>query len=203
VVELANYGGPRGAPPQKDLSEAYRELLQALDRANQVFEEKDDAGREGIRIACHAVVRFIAVTHQEPFLVAPFMALRMALLDLDKGNANPILDPKVEPGRQSRSSIKKHISLIAATCLEALVAEGDPLKEAASRVARHVLSWRGIGGQPVTFKTVMNWREHYRSLPEGERRHFDLITKDLSQQPDRRAQVEKLLRDGPPGIPKT
>jgi hypothetical protein len=203
MAEGENHGGPRGAPPEKDLPDAYRELLQGLFYANQVFDEKDDAGREGIIIACHAVARFIAVTHQNPLLVAPFLALRSALLDVEKGISNPILDPRVEIGKQSRSSIKKQISVVAAACLEALVADGDPLKEAASRVARHVLRWRGIGDQRVTFKTIMNWREHYRALPEDERKPFDLMRTDLSTRPDRRAQVEKLLRDGPPGIPKT
>jgi hypothetical protein len=203
MVQIASHGGPPGAPPEKPLPEAFREFLEALFYANQVFEDKDDAGREGITIACHAVARFIAVTHQNPLLVAPFLALRMALLDLEKGNSNPILDLRVTLGKQSRSSIKKHVSLIAAACLEALVAEGDPLKKAASRIARHVQHWRGIGAQPVAAKTVMNWREHYKSLPEQERRHFDLIEKDLSGRPDRRARVEQLLRDGPPGIPKT
>jgi len=203
MVEIANHGGPMGAPPKKNLSEAYQEFLEGLLYANQVFEEKGDAGREGITIACHAVARLIAVTHQNPLLAAPLLALRSALLDLEKGNSNPILDPRAKIGKQSRSSIKKQINLLAAACLEALVAEGDALKVAASRVARHVSRWRGVGDHKVTAKTIMSWREQHRSLPEQDRRPFDKIRKHLSECPDRRVQVERLLQAGPPGIPKT
>jgi hypothetical protein len=197
-----NQGGPGNAPPHKNLPDAFGEFLEGLLYANHVFERKDDAGREGIIIACHAVARFIFVTQHSPFLVAPLLALRAALLDLEKGISNPILDPRATIGKQSRSSIKKQIRLLAAACLEALVAEGDALKAAASRVARHVIKWRGVGDHDVTAKTIMNWREHYNSLPQQERKPFDKLKKAL-EGPDRRARVEQLLRDGPPGIPKT
>lgn len=161
MVEVANHGGPRGAPPKKDLPDAYRELLEALFYANKVFDEKEDCGREGIVIACHAVVRFIAVNHENPLLVAPLLAMRAALLDLQNGIANPIIDPSSGDGRRSRSSLKKHAISLAAVCLEALVELGDPVEEAASRVARHAGEWRGMGDQPVTANTVKNWRNQF------------------------------------------
>lgn len=203
MVEIANHGGPRGAPPRKELPEAFREFLEALFYANKVFEEKDDAGREGITIACHAVARLIAVTHQNPILAAPLLALRGALLDLEKGTANPIIAPESGNGRRSRSTLKKHAIVVAAACLEALVELGDPLDEAASRVARYLSEWRGMGDQPVTATTVKNWRNQQRGLPADERKTFDLMRKDLLTCGDARGEIEGLLHKGPPGIPKT
>jgi hypothetical protein len=52
MADDENHGGPRGAPPKKDLPDAYQEFLEGLFYANQVFEYKDDAGRDGITIAC-------------------------------------------------------------------------------------------------------------------------------------------------------
>src|SRR6266478_3493325 len=153
MPDISSQDGPRGAPPKKDLPAAFREFLDGLLYANHVFEEKDDAGREGIVHACHAVARFIAVTHQTPVLAAPLLALRGALLDLEKVIANPILDTKKPMGKQSRSFIQKQVSVVAAACLDTLVEIGDPLPQAASRVAKHVLKWRGIGDHDITAKT--------------------------------------------------
>jgi hypothetical protein len=203
MVEIANHDGPRGAPPKKDLPEAYREFLEALFYANQVFEQRDDAGREGITIACHAVARFIAVNHENPLLVAPLLAVRAALLDLSKGITNPIIDPSSGDGRRSRSSLKKHAITVAGACLEALVKLGDPVDEAASRVARYAREWRGMGDQPVTTNTVKNWRNHLPALPPEESKAFDLMRKDLLTCGDTRKEIEALLHHGPPGIPKT
>lgn len=203
MVEIKNHGGPRGAPPKMDLPEAYRELLVALYHANSVFEEKEDCGREGIVLACHAVARFIAVNHENPLLVAPLLAIRAAVLDLQKGIANPIVDPSVSEGRRSRSAFKKHAITVASACLEALAELGDPVDEAASRVARHAAEWRGMGDQPVTATTVKNWRNQQRALPPGERKSFDLMRKDLQTCGDTRGEIEVLLRNGPPGFPKT
>ena len=203
MVEIVNHGGPRGAPPKKDLPDAYRELREALFYANHVFEEKEDCGREGIIIACHAVARFIAVNHENPLLVAPLLAMGAALLDLQKGVTNPIIDSSSGDGRRSRSSLKKQIISVAAVCLEALVELGDPVDEAASRVARYAGGWRGMGDQLVTATTVKNWRNQQRALPAEERKTFDLMRKDLLTCGDTRGEIEALLHNGPPGIPKT
>jgi hypothetical protein len=194
--------GPRGAPPKKDLPEAFHEFLENLYYANHLFETKGDAGREGIAIACRAVARFIAVTHHSPLLAAPLIALREAILDLDQGVSNPIIDLDGTKGRRPRSAFKKHASAVAAVCLEVLVELGDPVDEAASRVARHAGSWRVMGGQAVTPTTVKNWRNKYRGMPLDERRPFDRMRKDLLEHGGRE-EIGRLLIGGPPGIPKT
>ena len=202
MVEIAEGSGPRGAPPKKHVLAANRELLAGLYYATQIFQEKGDAGREGIIIACHAVARFIAVRHENPELAAPFLALRAAMLDLQKGRGNPILMTEASDTPRPRSQLKKHMIVTAAACLEALVELNDPLEIAASRVARQAGKWPGIGTK-ITANTIKNWRDSQRSSAVDERKSFELISKDLLTRLNPREAVEKLLQDGPPGIPKS
>jgi len=202
MSDAASHDGPRGAPSKKDLPHAFRELLDGLNYANHLFETKEDAGREGIATACQAVARFIAVTHQPPVLAAPLLALRAAILDLQRGVSNPIVDLNGANGRRSRSALKKHASTVAAVCLEVLVDLGDPVDEAASRVARLAANWSAWGGQQITANTIKNWRNQIRAMRADERAAFDLMRKDLLEHGGRQA-VERLLSDGPPGMPKT
>lgn len=203
MPDIAEHDSPRGAPPKAALPDAFRELLEGLYYANQLFETKEDAGREGIATACHAVARFIAVTHQPPLLAAPLLALRAAILDLERGVSNPIIDIGAVQGRRSRSSLKKHAIAVAAVCLEVLVELGDPLEEAASRVARQASNWRVMGDQEVTGTTLKNWRNQARGAPAAERAAFDIMRKDLLACSDTRGEIDRLLRSGPPGMPKT
>jgi hypothetical protein len=203
MSDAVSHDGPRGAPPKKDLSDAFHELLEGLYYANMLFEEKEDAGREGIVIACRAVTRFVAVTHQNPLLAAPLLALKEAILDLEKGVANPIISPDAADSRRSRSSIKKHAIAVAAVCLEVLVELGDPVDQTASKIARHAGNWRGMGTQPISADTIKNWRNSFRASSAGDRVSFDLMRTDLLKLRDARPEIERLLRDGPPGIPKT
>jgi hypothetical protein len=203
MSDVVSHDGPRGAPPKKDLPEAFSELLQGLYYANIMFEEKEDAGREGIVTACHAVVRFIAVSHQNPELAAPLLAVREAILDLERGVANPIISSNLENNRRSRSALKKHASAMAAVFLEVLIEMGNPVEDSASRIARHVGEWRIMAGQAISANTIKNWRNGYRSLPANERKPFDLMRSDLLTCGDGSKEIERFLRNGPPGIPKT
>lgn len=203
MSNAASHDGPRDAPPKKSLPDAFDELLKGLWYANHLFEEEEDAGRKGIVTACHAVARFIAVTHQNPELAAPLLALRGAILDLERGVANPIINPNVKNRNRPRSALKKHASTVAAVCLEVLVALGDPVEEAASKIARYVREWRVMGDQPITADTIKNWRNTFRATPTHERRPFELMRTDLLTREDARQEIERLLRDGPPGTPKT
>lgn len=202
MSDIDSHDGPRGAPPKKDLPEAFREFLDGLNYANHLFETENDAGRKGIATACHAVTRFIAVTHQPPLLAAPLLALRAAILDLEKGVRNPIIDLDDANGSRSRSALKKHAIAVVAVCLEVLVELGDPVEEAASRIARLAASWSTWGDQQITADTIKNWRNQMRAKRADERAAFDLMRKDLLEH-GRRHEVERLLSGGPPGVPKT
>jgi hypothetical protein len=186
-----------------DLPDAYRQLLENLYYANEVFKNEGDSGREGIRIACRAVVQFIMVRHENPELAAPLMALGSALIDVEKGIKSPILYPEASDGSRSRSSLKKHLITVASVCLEVLVERGDRLDEAATIVARRVANWPSLGDQNVTASTIRNWRDQQRALPVEERKSFDRMKRDLLSRPEARRELEALLRNGPPGIPKS
>jgi hypothetical protein len=203
MAENENQGGPRGAPSERDLPDAYRQLLENLYYANEVFKNKGDSGREGIRIACRALAQFIMVRNENPELAAPLMALGSALIDVEKGIKSPILYPEASDGSRSRSSLKKHLITVASVCLEVLVERGDRLDEAATIVARRVANWPGLGDQDVTASTIRNWRDQQRGLPADERKSFELMRSDLLSHPDTRGAIEALLRNGPPGIPKS
>jgi hypothetical protein len=203
MSDAVSRGGPPGAPPKKDLPEAFRELLENLNYASHLFETEEDAGRKGIVTACHAVARFIAVTHQPPLLAAPLLAVRAAIFDVEQGVSNPIIDLDDGSGRRSRSALKKHAIAVAAVCLEVLVERGNPVDEAASRIARKADRWRIMRGQEVSQNTVKNWRNVLRGAPATERAAFDQMRNYLLTCDNAGAEIDKLLRDGPPGVPKT
>lgn len=198
-----SHEGPRGAPPKEDLSVALTELMENLWYAQHQFHEKGDAGREGVRIACHAVARFLAVLHVNPELAVPFLATRAALLDLEKGVTNELLSLHSGDTRRSRSASKKHFQAFASALLEVLVELGDPLDTAAAKVARAANNWAGKGSQIIKGTTVRNWRDEQRAGSSDERQSFEAMRKDLLAQPDPRKEVDRFLREGPPGIAKS
>jgi hypothetical protein len=191
---------PPGAPAKHDLEQASTELLTGLWYAFHLFKTKGDAGREGVRTACHAVARFIAVRHENPELAVPFLALRQALIDWEKGIKTELLstDP---PEERSRSSLKAHLKRMASACLEVLVVRKENLEIAATKVARHVAKWPGIGEQKVTAKTIQNWRDRERAKSGTERAAFDAIVRYIGGLENPIADVERLLKEGPPDAP--
>jgi len=210
MSDAVSHDGPPGAPPKKDLPEAFRELLENLNFANHLYETDEDVGRKGIVTACHAVARFIAVTHQPPLLVAPLLAIRAAILDLEQGVRNPIIDLDGGKGRRSRSAPKKQAFMLAAVCLEVLVELGDPVDEAPTQGAPKANRLRNNPGQKVrqnnleiSQNTVKNWRNVLRGAPANERAAFDQMRSYLLTCDNARAEIDKFLRDGPPGLPKT
>jgi hypothetical protein len=203
MADDENQGGPGGALPQMDLPDAYRQFLENLYFAHEVFKTKGDSGREGSRIACRAVAQFINVRHVNPELAAPFLAMLLALTDVEKGIKSEILYPEASNGSRSRDSRKKHIKAVASVCLEVLVEKGDKLDDAAAIVARRVGKWPGLGAQNVKGRTIRNWREQQSASSADERKDFDRMKSDLLSRPDPRKAVEALLQNGPPGIPKS
>ncbi len=194
---MVDQPGPPGAPRiQQKLESAYRELLEALWFAHQVF-KKD--GRDGVRVACHAVARFIWVRHENPELAA----LRQALLDFDRGVMPELLSRDPASKERSRSSQREHVRCLASPCLEVLVELGEPLEQAAAHVARRVSRWAGLGRLTVTARTVQNWREAHRASEQTARRHFESIRDYILSLSNPRAEVERLLSEGPPDVPES
>jgi len=194
--------GPAGPPPWKSLRSANKELLESLYYAFTQFKNKGDGGREGVRLACQAAARFIAVRHENPELAVPFLAIYQTLLDHDRGVQTELL--ATEPLQRSRSHQKAHLKRMASACLEVLVKKRVPLEVAAGRVARAVAKWPNLGEQQITGTTIENWREAERRHPPGDvRSHFDKLCEHILGLDDPKAEIERLLRDGPPDAPKS
>jgi hypothetical protein len=194
---------PAGAPPWQSLRSANKELLESLYYAFTQFKNRGgDSGREGVRLACQAVARFIAVRHENPELAAPLLAISQALTDFDRGVQTELL--ATEPLKRSRSRQKAHLKRMASVCLEVLIKEGDNPAVAADRVARAVAKWPNIGVQPITPTTIKNWREaehrHRARAPGG---HFDRICDHFRSLNNPKGEIERLLREGPPDAPNS
>ena len=97
---------PAGAPPFKAHRSAYRELMENLYVATKTFQEEGDGGIEGAKLACRAVVRFVAVRHENPELAAPFLAIYKAFEDLER---------EIEPELFSRTKVlQRQVTFVSA-----------------------------------------------------------------------------------------
>lgn len=190
---------PPGAPPFKPYRAAYKELMEGLWYAYELFRSSEDGGVEGIKAASQAAARFIAVRHENPELAAPFLYLFQALDDLEKG-IDPELFSRRGAQERSRSRFRKHLQLLTAAAVHTLMALGDSRMSAAQHVARRVNGWPAFAKQKVSGTTVLNWRDQCLRLDDPRHKQFQQLTDWMASQPDPRREVEKLLTD-PPGIP--
>jgi hypothetical protein len=164
---------PAGAPAFKSRPAAERELLHSLWYAAEVFLKEGDGGIEGCKIACQAVARLIAVRHQNPELAAPFLALRVALQDVERGVRPDLFSTDPALRKRSRSSQRKHLQMLASVALDVLMFLGDTHERAAARVARGVSEWPGFEPAAVTPVTIKNWRNQMLGSAPQEGAHFD------------------------------
>jgi hypothetical protein len=193
---------PAGAPAWQSRKSANTEFLKSLFWAYTRFKEKGDGGREGVRLACEAAARLIAVRHENPELAIPFLTIAQALIDFDRGVETELF--AAQPMKRSRSGQKAHLKRMASACLEVLVKKGVPLEVAARQVATGVAKWPNIGEQKIAAITIENWREaERRRSPGAARIHFDKLCDYILDLEDPVKEVERLLRDGPPDAPKS
>ena len=134
-------------------------------------------------IACQAVARFIAVRWENPELAIPLLATYGAFADPKRGVKAELFSTD-EPIPRSRSSLRDHVRMWAAVCLEVLMELGEPLAVARELVARHVSSWAGMEGSAVTGVTVENWRNTWRAKGTTERQQFEQIRNHFLRTPD-------------------
>jgi hypothetical protein len=71
--------------------------------ASETFEKEGDGGLEGAKLACRAVGRFIAVTHENPRLAAPFLTIMQSFNDLAQGSDPPLFSTNLKPRERERS----------------------------------------------------------------------------------------------------
>ena len=192
---------PPGAAPLKELDVAYRELLESLWYASEVFKNEGDGGLEGAKLACHAVAHFLWVRNENPELAAPFLTLLTSFRDLEQGVEPPLFSTSPNLKERDRSSQRKHLQMLAAVALEVLMKTGVLLEEAGREVASAVNDWPGFQAQKVTWGTVRNWRDQIRSSEDPRNNQFQLLRDYILKQPDPAQEVKlQLLTRNPPGV---
>jgi len=192
---------PAGAPPFKDLQAAYRELLESLWYSAYRFQNEGDGGLEGAKLACHAVVRFIGVRHENPELAGPFLQIMASLKDLEEGLDPPLFSKDLKLRERERSSQRKHLQMLAAVAMDVLMELGTGRKDAAAQVARAIQKWPSFGAQEIAETTVRNWRDQVRRKRDPLNRQFQQLRDHILGQADPGAEIQELLRHGPPGVP--
>lgn len=192
---------PGGAPAFQPHRSAYRELMTGLWYAQEMFKNEGDGGLEGAKAACRAAARFLAVRHENPELAGPFLALFKALEDLERGIEPELFSQGTPPKERSRSSQRKHAQLFAAALTEVLIGVGHTLDDAARLVATAVDRWPQFAGQAVTATTIRNWRDRCRAVGDPLHDQFLQISHHILSLQIPRAEVDRFLREGPPGNP--
>jgi hypothetical protein len=96
------------------------------------------------------VGRFIAVTHENPRLAAPFLTIMQSFNDLAQRSDPPLFSTNLKPRERERSSQRKHLPMIAAVAMEVLMALEHSLEDAAQQVAAAVQKWPAFHAQTIT-----------------------------------------------------
>ena len=78
---------------------------------------------------------------------------------------------------------------------------GTGLEEAARQVAVAVQKWPGFSAQEIKGTTVRNWRDQIRTQKDQRNPQFRQLRDHILGQADPKAEIPRLLRDGPPGVP--
>jgi hypothetical protein len=177
-----------------------REFADALRTAAYIFEREKDGRFQGSILACQAVVRFISLRGGGAELAGPFVRIAEAFSELERGGTPRPFSKKTLPTKErDRSPERKVIHTLAAAALEVLIRLGEELSVAAGHVARSVNDWPGMSQQDVRDVTVVAWRKQHRKLTDRHHKNFQAIVNATCADPDPRAAIEKLLKQGPPG----
>jgi hypothetical protein len=222
-----NPGSPKGAfhkvtrttenssSGQAGPDQVEQEFAEALRQAAYIFEKEVNGRFLGSITACKAVARFIYLRNGGAELAAPFLQIAEAFQELERGGKPRLFAKKSLPEKErERSPERKHIHMLAAAILEVQMrltprksriwAEDTSTRDsAANKIARHVNKWKGMGAQEVTRPTVIAWRNQQRSLSQGKRKQFDTVVAKILDEPNPHETVERLLRNGPPGLWKS
>ena len=91
--------------------------------------------------------------------------------------------------------------MLAAVAMEVLMELGTGWKDAAWQVATAIQKWPGFYAQTITWTTVRNWRDQVRTQTDQRNPQFQQLRDHILGQADPGAEVRKLLRHSPPGVP--
>jgi hypothetical protein len=189
---------PSQRPSRSDAAE--RKFADALRAAAWTFEKEKDGRFLGSIMACQAVIDFIKARGGPAELAGPFVQIKQAFASLEKGGKPTLFSKKISPLKErARSPERKNIHQNAVAALEVLVQLGDSLSVAAARVARAVSKWPGMSRQPVKSLTVINWRKQlmHPNNPDGWR--VQHVVKAVMAEAAPRDEIQRLLKQGPPG----
>ena len=157
-----------GAPSKEQLAAiegAFNELYAGLVEAKRVFETGDNGRREGAIHAIESVLKFLerSTVVRLHGLHAPLVALFDALMNLDDGVIQPILQRVPHSGRSRASAIRESIKGAVAFTVDRLCSTGLPVARARKLVSR-TLKEVGLaperGKNPaLTERTIRGWCE--------------------------------------------
>jgi len=186
------------------LRACYGRLQKRLDGAYEKYLTANDDGKEGAELGCQAVAKFLHELDEHPERAAIFMALTKSFQDLRSvgrirsATVPPIFSRQKRPTSRPRTSLHRHLQLMAVAMMEALMRIGEREKDAASIVARSVSKWRYIDAGKLTATTVQNWRKRRRSSVE-ERKIATIVGECLTSSHPR-GRIDETLKS-PPSIP--
>jgi len=190
-------------------NEIEAEFAETLRQAAYIFETEKNGRFLGSIIACRAVVRFIHRRDGAAELAGPFLQIAAAFEELERGGKPRLFAKKTIPKKErERSPERKHMQMLAAALLDvsmqlkskdAGVWSEEKKAATADRVARHVNDWPNMENQQVTGRTVIGWRNNQKGLSEAARRPFDTVVAQILGAETPQAEVDRLLRYGPPG----
>lgn len=163
-------------------------VVKLLNNVHRAFSEEPDLphtvgnDRERLAVALFHVARFFANFHV-PF-ADRFFELGSALADLNLGVRHDLMTPAVVDNRRSDSSQMWRARARVALALDALVRSGQPLRDAAAKIARdhpHVMQLvRAKRDRAGLTDTIIDWRKKFRAgrLKNWEGLEFFAIGKE-------------------------
>ncbi len=105
------------------------------------------------------------------------------------------------PSVRSRRDDVAWSRLYAAAILEAMILNGEPLDQAAAKVARGVAGWSLLKAAQLSASTIKDWRKAARRPNYRWADQFDQIAAEISKASSGDLHIPILFRRGPPGLP--
>jgi hypothetical protein len=181
-------------------------LLERLRVAAWLHEHPDEIPKAtrwtGAILSLSALGKFVHDSDGAPELWSPLAQIIEGFKDLERGIVAPIFNPVGDPLERDKSSQRKWHHLWAAVLLELAVEQGKNRQQAAKRIAEYVNKWAALKNQMISGDTIIYWRKKLKESSKDERVEFDRLCKSLRDDPNRESTLKRVLREGPPGLPK-
>ena len=172
------------------LDEMEEQFLENLRAAAWVYETQDQF--QGAIYACRAVIEHIKRRDRGTELHVPFRDIAEAFDALARGVRPTLFSKRSDKQKErSQSPERRRLQCRAAAMLEVIMKVGKETRQsAASRIARHVKHWRGMGTK-IDGNTVIAWRKQFSRERDEE---FNNIVRATLMQPDPVGTVNLFLK---------